>query len=413
MKLYRLGLILFAILCLHEVAAVKTQTSKPVTSLCLPSSSASAKKVRKPTGAKKADSALLDVGDGRNHVTIQISDRAGGVLVARLGMDDKFDDVFKDCCRQKQCQFCRFFFEGREIESCSTPRAFNACSSTLLLECETKLDRVRDLFLKKLFLKQENSEGNLLDSLRTDAGNVTLDTWAVFWESVMPKHCELKDIMFKEFFGPSETISIASAKDAVFATDLADTSKPARGVSKWGAPLQTLATAVPDDIDDGKEDDDEDERGDIPVPEDEKDARISELVEQTALKSDRRKVAKPIKKGRDFTSSSRICKEIRYLQSGKSPHLLIPRKAFIRVLKDYLHSLQIEAAITTAVTELPKMDSTHRVQSTALDVLQCATESFLVDVLSDANLLAIHDRGRMTLLSRDCAMLRRLNRKPH
>ena len=383
MKLYRLGLLLFAILCLHEVAAVKTQTSKPVTSLRLPSSSASAKKVRKPTGAKRTDSALLDVGDGRNHVTIQISDRAGGVLVARLGMDDKFEDVF------------------------------NACSSTLLLECETKLDRVRDLFLKKLFLNQEDSDGNLLDSFGTDAGNVTLDTWAVFWESVMPKHSELKDIMFKDFFGPCNTISIASAKDAVFATDLADTSKPARGVSKWGAPLQTLATAVPDDIDDGKEDDDEDERGDIPVPEDEEDARISELVEQTALKSDRRKVAKPIKKGRDFTSSSRICKEIRYLQSGKSPHLLIPRKAFIRVLKDYLHSMQIEAAITTAVTELPKMDGTHRVQSTALDVLQCATESFLVDVLSDANLLAIHDRGRVTLLNRDFALLRRLNRKPY
>ena len=75
--------------------------------------------------------------------------------------------------------------------------------------------------------------------------------------------------------------------------------------------------------------------------------------------------------------------------------------------------MQIEAAITTAVTELPKMDGTHRVQSTALDVLQCAIESFLVDVLSDANLLAIHDRGRMTLLSRDFALLRRLNRKPY
>jgi histone H3/H4 len=404
MKLYRLGLILFAILCLREMAAVKTQNSKPVASLRLPFSSASAKKVRKPTGAKKADSALLDVGYSRNHVTIQISDRAGGVLVARLGMDDKFDDVFKDCCRQKQCQFCRFFFEGREIESCSTPRAFNACSSPPLVECETKL---------KLFLKQEDSDGNLLDSLGTDAGNVTLDTWAVFWESATPKHSELKDIRFKDFFGPCDAISIASAKDAVFATDLADTSKPAKGVSKWGAPLQTLATAVPDDIDDGKEDDDEDERGDIPVPEDEKDARISELVEQTALKSDRRKVVKPIKKGRDFTSSGRIGNEIRYLQSGKSPHLLIPRKAFIRALKDYLHSMQIEAASTTAVTELPKMDGTHRVQSTALDVRQCATEAFLVDVVSDANLLAIRDRGRMTLLSRDFALLRRLNRKPY
>jgi histone H3/H4 len=51
--------------------------------------------------------------------------------------------------------------------------------------------------------------------------------------------------------------------------------------------------------------------------------------------------------------------------------------------------------------------SAHRFQTSALQALQEATESYLVALFSDANLLAIHAK-RVTIMRKDIQLARRI-----
>ena len=109
-------------------------------------------------------------------------------------------------------------------------------------------------------------------------------------------------------------------------------------------------------------------------------------------------------------------KELRYLQSGKSPHVLILRKDFIRALKDYLHSMQIEAAITTAVTccDWAAKDGWYTPRS----VNCCWCRSVRHRVIPCRRIVRCQSFGYpwqrpCDIVERDFALLRRLNRKPY
>ncbi|KAH7067035.1 histone H3 [Paraphoma chrysanthemicola] len=85
-------------------------------------------------------------------------------------------------------------------------------------------------------------------------------------------------------------------------------------------------------------------------------------------------------------------REIRRYQ--KSTDLLIPRISFHRVVREVALSVTRE-------------DGPTRWQSQALEALQEATEAFLVHLLSDANLCAIHCK-RVTIQQKDIQLARRL-----
>ena len=54
-----------------------------------------------------------------------------------------------------------------------TPKDLDCAASTFLLEMETKLDRVRDKFLKKVFFLVEYDGATCLDSMSQDSKIVT------------------------------------------------------------------------------------------------------------------------------------------------------------------------------------------------------------------------------------------------
>ncbi|KAH7296203.1 hypothetical protein KP509_26G013100 [Ceratopteris richardii] len=81
--------------------------------------------------------------------------------------------------------------------------------------------------------------------------------------------------------------------------------------------------------------------------------------------------------------------EIRHYQ--KTAELLIPRRPFARVVKE----------------ELQRYCAGLRIQALALEALQKAVEAFLISMLEDSNLCAIHAK-RVTIQSKDIQLARRI-----
>lgn len=91
-------------------------------------------------------------------------------------------------------------------------------------------------------------------------------------------------------------------------------------------------------------------------------------------------------------NQGRALQEIRMYQ--RSTHLLIRKAPFARLVRElvaYKH---------------PDGD-TYRWQKAAIECMQEAAETYLVSLLSDANLLALHAK-RVTLMTKDIALIRLL-----
>lgn len=88
-------------------------------------------------------------------------------------------------------------------------------------------------------------------------------------------------------------------------------------------------------------------------------------------------------------------KEIRRYQ--KSTELLIPRLSFQRVIRNIIKEM------------FPSMDKPFLFQSMALHALHEAAETYIVGLLEDSNLCAIHSR-RVTVMPRDLLLARRIRR---
>ncbi|XP_008559525.1 uncharacterized protein LOC103579780 isoform X1 [Microplitis demolitor] len=107
-------------------------------------------------------------------------------------------------------------------------------------------------------------------------------------------------------------------------------------------------------------------------------------------KSNRTEVV--VNKNRRVRNGVRALQEIRYLR--RSTKLLIPKLPFSRLVREIMHELFPRQGI-------------DRMQATALEALQEATEMYLVQFFEDAVLLAYHCK-RVTLMHRDMILMRRL-----
>jgi len=96
-----------------------------------------------------------------------------------------------------------------------------------------------------------------------------------------------------------------------------------------------------------------------------------------------------VKRAHRYRPGTVALREIRKFQ--KSTELLIPKKRFQRLVKEVVQNYK---------TDL-------RFQSTALVVLQEASEDYLVDVMEDSVSCAVHG-GRQTLMATDMALARRI-----
>jgi histone H3/H4 len=85
-------------------------------------------------------------------------------------------------------------------------------------------------------------------------------------------------------------------------------------------------------------------------------------------------------------------REIRKLQ--KTTGLLIPRLPFARVVREIAEKVQ-------------RSDELMRWQAEALEALQEAAEAYLVHLMEDANLCAIHAK-RVTIMPKDIQLARRI-----
>jgi len=99
--------------------------------------------------------------------------------------------------------------------------------------------------------------------------------------------------------------------------------------------------------------------------------------------------AAAVKRAHRYRPGTVALREIRKLQ--RSTELLIPKKPFQRLVKEVAQNYK---------TGL-------RFQSTALVVLQEAAEDYIVGVMEDSVLCAVHG-GRQTLMAKDMALARRI-----
>ncbi|XP_028047241.1 histone H3.3 [Monomorium pharaonis] len=90
--------------------------------------------------------------------------------------------------------------------------------------------------------------------------------------------------------------------------------------------------------------------------------------------------------------TSRVLQEIRHLR--RTTHFLIPKLSFARLVRDIIRDI------------FPR-DEIARIQATALEALQEATEMYIVQFFEDAVLLALHAK-RVTLMRNDMILMRRL-----
>lgn len=88
----------------------------------------------------------------------------------------------------------------------------------------------------------------------------------------------------------------------------------------------------------------------------------------------------------------RALQQIKYLR--KTTKLLIPKQPFSRLVREIILDL------------FPREDI-NRIQVSALEALQEATEMYLTQFFEDSVLLALHAK-RVTLMQRDMILMRRL-----
>jgi len=96
-----------------------------------------------------------------------------------------------------------------------------------------------------------------------------------------------------------------------------------------------------------------------------------------------------VKRAHRYRPGTVALREIRKFQ--RSTELLIPTKPFQRLVKEVAQNYQ---------TDL-------KFQSTALVALQQAAEDYIVGVMEDSVLCAVHG-GRQTLMAKDMALARRI-----
>ncbi|XP_011251644.1 histone H3.3 isoform X1 [Camponotus floridanus] len=89
---------------------------------------------------------------------------------------------------------------------------------------------------------------------------------------------------------------------------------------------------------------------------------------------------------------SRVLQEIKHLR--RTTHFLIPRLPFSRLIRQIMLDL------------FPRQEI-NKIQATALEALQEATEMYIVQFFEDALLLALHAK-RVTLMRHDMVLMRRL-----
>ncbi|XP_040571647.1 uncharacterized protein [Lepeophtheirus salmonis] len=102
-------------------------------------------------------------------------------------------------------------------------------------------------------------------------------------------------------------------------------------------------------------------------------------------------IATPTPKKRRFRPGTKALREIRHFQ--KKTDLLIPHLPFSRLVKE----ISIKASSKTDI----------RFQSSALQALQEAAETYLVHLFEDVVLLAIHAK-RVTIMPKDIILSRRI-----
>lgn len=95
---------------------------------------------------------------------------------------------------------------------------------------------------------------------------------------------------------------------------------------------------------------------------------------------------------RKKSSYVRALREIRTLR--KTVNLLIPKAPFARLVKEIIMELSPEQQIL-------------RIQLSALEALQEATEAYIVQFFEDSVLLSMHAK-RVTLMRQDMILMRRL-----
>ena len=123
---------------------------------------------------------------------------------------------------------------------------------------------------------------------------------------------------------------------------------------------------------------------------------MSETSIQLKIKMGRVKQAKPARREKPTKKASpgvKALKEIKKLQA--TTHLLIPKKPFIRVVKEITESIGGKG---------------HRFTTQAIDALREASEAFLVRLFEDSSLQTVHAH-RMTLMSTDMKLVMRLRDK--
>ncbi|XP_018304390.1 histone H3 [Mycetomoellerius zeteki] len=90
--------------------------------------------------------------------------------------------------------------------------------------------------------------------------------------------------------------------------------------------------------------------------------------------------------------TSHVLQEIKHLR--RTTHFLIPKQPFARLVREIIIDI------------FPRQNIT-RIQATALEALQEATEMYIVQFFEDSVLLTLHAK-RVTLMRNDMILMRRL-----
>lgn len=106
-----------------------------------------------------------------------------------------------------------------------------------------------------------------------------------------------------------------------------------------------------------------------------------------------------VRKAHRFRPGTKALMEIRRYQ--KSTELCIRKRPFARLVKEYAWNACKDVNTTYVTADTIRMSDSARI------CLQEATESYLIDILGDANLACIHGR-RVTILPRDVDFIRRI-----
>ena len=102
-------------------------------------------------------------------------------------------------------------------------------------------------------------------------------------------------------------------------------------------------------------------------------------------------------------------REIRHWQ--KDVYHLIPREPFKRVCREVLQDLQVHVPRSVKSIEVDQMP-VQNISKAAFEALAEASEAYVIGLLADANLLAIHAKCT-TLKRKDVELARRIRGDTH